>query len=181
MTPNEKELLKTWGTLALVCAIVLALMLPFALSYPVYPAWQKEVRSYQQVQKAMGGKDIPMLPAEDILIGKNQEFLVELDSRSLNAHPTGYVVLQDLRLSDTNVHFVIEIGERGYSDMPSAGEYRGIAICRDSSAPCFTMEFQMDGTSCYLEAFCPDEAPEEAIEAQLSDFAHRIIDYALDA
>ena len=185
MTLNEKQLLKTWGIVALVCAIVLALMLPLVLSYPVYPAWQKEVHSYQQVQKAMNGTDVPMLPAEDILIGTNQEFLVQLDGRSLGANPTGYVVFQDLRLNGAFIRFVFEIGERGFSDMPSAGEYRGVAICGDSSAPWYAVGFRLNGKSCYLEASCttssPDAAMEEAIRAQLTDFAHKIIDYALDA
>ena len=79
-----------WVIFSVVLIPLLWLICALITSIPVYPAFQKQVDSYAELQQCL--KDIPevVLPDPSMLELTDQVYVLKLDDRNIFSKPNGY-------------------------------------------------------------------------------------------
>lgn len=120
---NKRFLL--FSTLSLFLVLLLSITI---LTFPIYPDFQKEVKSYEDLKIGLSNESSPILPETLILDLINEKYIFMLDGRTLVAKPVGFLITGIYPQSNTTVHINISSEITQSSSLHEDTIYRGVKI-----------------------------------------------------
>ena len=142
-----------WVIFSVVLIPLLWLICALITSIPVYPAFQKQVDSYAELQQCL--KDIPeaVLPDPSMLELTDQVYVLKLDDRNIFSKPNGYEYCGTMLYEGTEVIYDLNC-DKAVKLHSSSG-----VVYRDIQLDYFTWE-PAEGSSCKksrMEFFIRDQ------------------------
>ena len=184
--------MKLWKKLliAVFAAIVLFLAVEIITTWPVYPAFTKEVDSYDALCKPFRNSKTVFLPDEDDVPVSSYTLL--LDGRSIFAKPETYCIQKSEDLDDLSVRYDLVCRTHGETPCSGTLEYRGVpydVVVSDSPSESGTwhfvhVAFDIEGVFYRFSAeYQSDEltaedekAIQEPLRTRLETYAKQVID-----
>ena len=191
----KKRIRIKWVVLGVVVVLFLWLVGEIIVSIPVYPAFQKQVGSYTELQQALKDNQKIILPSPSKLELTDETYCLRLDGRSIFSHPDGYSFCGTMLNNGVEVDFILDC-DKFTSDLHNPDtSYRDIYLKYDtwesSTDPIFksiSIQFSLEEQHYSFEAtyhhgtLTKEEiaALEEAIRPQLLELAQQVIDCYFD-
>lgn len=153
-TAHEKE--RSHGKISRIILTVLLLFL-IALAififvrWPRYPAFEKKLESFGELEAALSDEENLILPDLDFLEYENVQYYLKLDGRDLLSKAIGYYVYGNSALlgKETDFNVLAEPEMKGNHNNYDDLQYRGVGIrVSESSSTCdywIEQEFKLDG------------------------------------
>lgn len=100
------------------------------ISIPRYPAFKKEVNSFDSLKKSLSGEDTPIFPDLSTLNLTEQTYSLVLDGRFLYSKPIGYLISGECCYPETRICFSVNVKceKRQNSNFREDMVYRGVKI-----------------------------------------------------
>lgn len=155
---------------------------------PFYPAFQKPVDSFEEIQRRLSKDQAPAYPDDSVFHPFNQTYRLWLDGRSLISKPTGYLICGTFTHNQIDINYTINVNQSKPRDLVGAFSYRDVPILYNQSELSAGNEthidFLLNGYSYTIETYyVRDDMPIEKQEAlnsaladQLIELSHQIID-----
>lgn len=191
----KKQAWLKWGILSVVLITLLWLVATLITSIPVYPAFQKQVDSYGELQQCL--EDIPevILPDTSILEFQDETYVLRLDDRNLLSKPNGYEYCGTMLYDGVEVSYDLNCDKATKLHSSTGTVYRDIQLdyftwepAEDSGYKRSGMEFFIGDYHYFFYAsyvkseLSKNEAElvDNKIATQMMMFANNIIDMYLD-
>ena len=125
----KKRIRIKWVVLGVVVVLFLWLVYALVTTLPFYPAFRKNVGSYEKLQRAL--EDYPdMYTANQLELPftTNEEYYLILDGRTIYAHPNGYAFGGSLLSNGVEVNYGMQC-DKGEIDLSAADtSYLGVPL-----------------------------------------------------
>lgn len=120
---------KTRTVFAAVSVILLCGMrYLFVTTVPVYPDFQRKANSFEEMQNALSGENIPVLPDAELISLSRPEYANIVDGRSLLAKNVGVVVSGRKKHEAADISYVFRVEQFGEMTLEGQYNYKGVPI-----------------------------------------------------
>lgn len=142
----------------IIAALIVVGLVLFGKNVPIYPAFQKNVNTFDKVEAELNENVV--FPKIDEEIGTETSYKIILDGRTIEAKPIGYVI-ESVKTNNEAEERFSYVGKEGKSEEQKSykHEYRsvniGVAYGKDAVMPtrscCVTIQFSYCGMTYELK------------------------------